>query len=191
MPQRLRACLHGGGGPQVGEVKYGGSPHLSCKRDQIKMRDHMDKRVTPPKRVISPTWGPSPPCKQALTNVNLIDHSRNTITYHNALCLSPQSKSIVFSFSSESKWPQEKLKTMLMQNFGLTNREHYGMLWYSLEWSIDCRGVGLKWREKREGSVNISFYMFIITTIESYFCKSLIVKIYLFFPLRNLLTLKR
>ena len=30
-------CFHGGGGPQVGEVKYGGSPHLSCKPDQIKM----------------------------------------------------------------------------------------------------------------------------------------------------------
>ena len=34
------------------------------------------------------------------------------------------------------KWPQEKLKTMLMQNFGVTNKEHYGMLWYFLEWSI-------------------------------------------------------
>ena len=53
---------------QVGEVKYGGSPHLSCKRDKIKMRDYMDKRVTPPKRVTSPTWGPPPPCKQALRN---------------------------------------------------------------------------------------------------------------------------
>ena len=26
----------------------------------------MDSRVTPPKRVTSPTWGPLPPCKQAL-----------------------------------------------------------------------------------------------------------------------------
>ena len=25
----VRACLHGGGGAQVGEVKYGGLPHLS------------------------------------------------------------------------------------------------------------------------------------------------------------------
>ena len=33
----FRACLHGGEGPQVGEVKYGGSPHQSCKRDQIKI----------------------------------------------------------------------------------------------------------------------------------------------------------
>ena len=62
----LRACLHGGGGPQIGEVTCSGSPHLSCKRDQIKMRDYMDRRVTPPKRVTSPTWGPTPPCKQAL-----------------------------------------------------------------------------------------------------------------------------
>ena len=68
--------------------------------------------------------------------LHVIDHSRNTITYHNALCLSPQSKSIVFSFSSELKWPQEKLKTMLMQNFGVTNKEHYGMLRYFLEWSV-------------------------------------------------------
>ena len=52
----VRACLHGGGRPQVGEVTFGGSPHLSCKRDQIKMGDYMDRRVT------SPTWGPPPPC---------------------------------------------------------------------------------------------------------------------------------
>ena len=43
-----------------------GSPHLSCKRDQIKMRDYMDRRVTPPKWVTMPTWGPPRPCKQAL-----------------------------------------------------------------------------------------------------------------------------
>ena len=47
-------------------TRLGGSPHLSCKRDQIKMRDYMDRRVTPPKRVTSPTWGPPTPCKQAL-----------------------------------------------------------------------------------------------------------------------------
>ena len=64
--ERLRACLHEGGGPQVGEVTCGGLPHLTCKRDQIKMRDYMDRRVTPPKRVTSPTWGSRPPCKQAL-----------------------------------------------------------------------------------------------------------------------------
>ena len=58
----LRAHLQGGGGPQVGEVTCGGSPYLSYKSDQIKKREYMDRRVTPPKRVTSPTWGPPPPC---------------------------------------------------------------------------------------------------------------------------------
>ena len=31
----------------------------------------------------------------------------------------------VFSFSWQLIWPQEKLKAMLMQNFGVTNKEHY------------------------------------------------------------------
>ena len=48
------------------KVTRGGSPHLSCKRDQIKMSDYMDRRVTPPKRATSATWGPPPLCKQAL-----------------------------------------------------------------------------------------------------------------------------
>ena len=66
MDHSTRAYLHGGGGPQVGGVTCGGLPRLSCKRDQIKIRDHMDRRVTPLKRVTSPTWGPPPPCKQVL-----------------------------------------------------------------------------------------------------------------------------
>ena len=37
------ACLHGGGGPQKGEVTGGGLPQLSSKRDQIKMRDYVDR----------------------------------------------------------------------------------------------------------------------------------------------------
>ena len=64
----LKACLHGGGGPQIGELICGGSPHLSCKRDQIKMRDYMNGQVTPPKRVTSPSWVSPPPCKQALNH---------------------------------------------------------------------------------------------------------------------------
>ena len=39
--------------------------HQSHNRDQIKMRNYMDRRVTPPKRVTSPNWGPRSPCKQA------------------------------------------------------------------------------------------------------------------------------
>ena len=54
------------GGPLVGEVTRSGSPHLSCKRDQIKMRDYMYRRVT------STTWGPTPPCKQALSEQRML-----------------------------------------------------------------------------------------------------------------------
>ena len=38
--EQRRACSHEGGGPQVGEVTCGGLPHLTCKRDHIKMRDY-------------------------------------------------------------------------------------------------------------------------------------------------------
>ena len=64
--KNVRDCLNGGGGPQIGEVTSARSPHLSCKRDQINMGGYMERPVTPPKRVTSPTWGPPPPCKQAL-----------------------------------------------------------------------------------------------------------------------------
>ena len=74
-----------------------------------------------------------------------IDHSRKYHTlilfvYHPKFCIS-----IVFSFSWGHFNSQEKLKTMLMQNFGVTNKEHYGMLWYF--WSgqlvrMESRGKG-------------------------------------------------
>ena len=70
----LRACLHGGGGHQTGEITRGGSPHLSCKRphpscksDHIKIRDFMDRRFTPP------TWSPPPPCKLSLNLLPMIE----------------------------------------------------------------------------------------------------------------------
>ena len=50
----------------LGEVTCDGSPRLSCKRNQVKMRDYMDRWVTPPNRVTSPAWSPPPPCKKAL-----------------------------------------------------------------------------------------------------------------------------
>ena len=39
----------------------------------------MDRRVTPPRRVTSPTWGPPPPCTQALrpSPPELISHVLN------------------------------------------------------------------------------------------------------------------
>ena len=31
---------------------------------------------------------------------------------------------------------------MLMQNFGVTDKDHYGMFWYFLEWSIQLTLLG-------------------------------------------------
>ena len=45
-------------------VETGGSPHLSCKRDQDKIRDYMDWWVTP-------HWGPLHLCKKALNSFSL------------------------------------------------------------------------------------------------------------------------
>ena len=49
------------------------------KCDQIKMRDYMDRRVTPPKRVTSPTWGPPPPCKQTAEDAEVSHKSSHTV----------------------------------------------------------------------------------------------------------------
>ena len=57
-----------------------GSLHLSCKRDHIKMRDYMGRRVT------SPTWGVPPSCKQDLNKafclivtINVLYETKKTI----------------------------------------------------------------------------------------------------------------
>ena len=62
--------LHGKLSPQLTGLPYladratllSGSTHLSCKRDQNEIRNYRDRRVT------SPSWGPPPPCKQALSS---------------------------------------------------------------------------------------------------------------------------
>ena len=54
---------------------------------------------------------------------------------HSIILLVTQSKILhkyCLQFLLQLRWPQEKLKTMLMQNFGVTNKEYYGMLWYFL-----------------------------------------------------------
>ena len=73
----LRARLHRGrlGNPPVQKKSLKWSPHLSCSRDQIEMRDYIDGQATPPNS--SPTWGPPFPCKQIL-NVLLPKNTYHT-----------------------------------------------------------------------------------------------------------------
>ena len=69
----LRACLHGG------EVNRGGSPHLLCKCDQIKTRDHIDRWGTQHKWVTSLSWGAPPPYKQALNGITSVLHTKKYV----------------------------------------------------------------------------------------------------------------
>ena len=61
----------------------------------------MDRRVTPPKRVTSPTWGPPPLCKQALRSndadgdenvkkktIGFITKTTTLHVHHARLCIS-------------------------------------------------------------------------------------------------------
>ena len=60
------ACLHGGGGPQIGEVtRLGGVTRLSIQ-SLILMWSRLHVRWGNPPHVTSPTWGTPPSCKQAL-----------------------------------------------------------------------------------------------------------------------------
>ena len=38
----------------------------------------------------------------------------------------------------DNKSPKSYTKKKKLQNFGVTNKEYYGMLWYFLQWSITC-----------------------------------------------------
>ena len=66
---------HGENSPQLSGLpasadratRLGEVPHFTCERNQEIKRDCMERLVTPPKRGTSPTWGPPPPCEQALT----------------------------------------------------------------------------------------------------------------------------
>ena len=45
------------------------------------MRDYVDRRVTTPKRVTSPTWGPPPLCKQVLSQQQTLSANHSKVTF--------------------------------------------------------------------------------------------------------------
>ena len=67
------------------------------------------------------------------------------------------------SFPWELKWPQEKLKTILMQNFGVTKKEHYGVLWYFLHGVVNYdRYLGMlqTWKSTLSCNLQLSVNLF-------------------------------
>ena len=51
---------------------------------------------------------------------------------------------------------------MLVQNFGVTKKEHYGMLWYFLEWSISLIFTLRMCKQQHDESVYSHIYLFIL-----------------------------
>ena len=66
---------HGENSPQVSGLPastdrathLGEVPYFTCERDQAIKRDCMERLATPPRRGTSRSWGPPPPCEQALS----------------------------------------------------------------------------------------------------------------------------
>ena len=126
--------LHGKIWPRLGGLpgladranRIVGSPHLSCKCDQIKMRDHMDRWVTPPERVTSPSWGPPPLCKQALIGraLALSEISKKMRCKSNHSSLS--SVIIEAAFLRHKFTPGGKIFSVLIVNYSRTERAPTG-----------------------------------------------------------------
>ena len=64
----------------------------------------MDRRVTPPKRVTSPTWGLPPPCKQALKQNSFYEKNNNSARASRFLYISVPSLP-----NYDVKWPNFEL----------------------------------------------------------------------------------
>ena len=65
-----------------------------------------------------------------------IDHSRNTITYQLFVCHSKILHKHCLQFLLGVKMAPRETENNVYAKFGVTNKEHYGMLWlpYFLEW---------------------------------------------------------
>ena len=108
------------GNPQIGEVTCGGSPNLSCKRHQIKMRDYMGRWVTPPKWVTSPTWGP--PCKQALRGTQVTNIKQDKVSKENVVQPNSAATTKIENSKKQIKYTMAKKKkkpTMSQKKGGL------------------------------------------------------------------------
>ena len=69
-------------------------------------------------------------------NLNLLTTPENITAFHNAPCLSPQSlHKQCLQFLLGVKMAPRETENNAYSNFRGDKKEHYGMLWYFLEWS--------------------------------------------------------
>ena len=112
---RFRACLHWGGGPDVGEVTLsgGGVTRLSIQC-LILIWSRLHDRWGDLPQVTSPIGGPPPPCKQALREVAVVERFKQESLYRLSAEKSGPCREIVISRGStvHNKW-----STQLYQQF--------------------------------------------------------------------------
>ena len=71
----------------------------------------MERRVTPPRRVTSPTWGPPPPCKQALTRYGFVAFDKLVYDRPVTWRTSYRSQNLLkLSMQSQRTFPKENTK---------------------------------------------------------------------------------
>ena len=121
-------------------TRLGGLPHLSCKQDQIKMRDYMERRVTPLRRVTSPTWGPPPPCKQALNlHINKATKTRGDKQLFNHTFYETNFKPKLFTANVECNGTVIKLpkteKPILFLNFKFSLNGGDLVFWFTFNFA--------------------------------------------------------
>ena len=76
------------GDPSNVRLTCGGSPHLTCKRDQLKMRCYLNRWVTHLNRLPhlpAPPPPPPPPCKQALISTERKEYQTEGDYFFSAL----------------------------------------------------------------------------------------------------------
>ena len=74
------------GDPSNVRLTCGGSPHLTCKRDQLKMRYYMNRWVTHLNGLPNlPAPPPPPPCKQALISTERKEYQTEGDYFFSAL----------------------------------------------------------------------------------------------------------
>ena len=102
----------------------------------------MDRRVTPPKRVTSPAWGPPPPCKQALKQFLNYSAAENPCCIFHPTLLISSSSILLYLFDTQimnclarhknlSLFLKESIKC---HNINYRAKNHVVMFWFGLQW---------------------------------------------------------
>ena len=91
-------------------TRIGDVPHCTCERDQEIKIDCMERLVTPSRRGTSPSWGPPPPCEQALSKNKVSYLSRRRLSFRSEINTARETKQ---NFQTEDEKLQSPIFTLV------------------------------------------------------------------------------